>query len=197
MIEEWSFGSGVLQEELIWTEVWFGDAPGAFPCSGVERKREALLNRPWLSPSVRTAPTLGSGRHTNTQVEGLTATAVQTQQPGLAGRPHMAAAGAAAVRNVRHVFTLCCEKRSRDALLSLEGRSDHVCLPHGAHHRDVYVLLHVQQFGLAGIWDALRRPSPQPVTITLHCFGLFTFLKTSCSRSSLSLRYQTGRSFFF
>lgn len=77
-------------------------------------------------------------------------TEVETQQSELAW-PHMAAAGAAAVWNVKHVFALCCEEWSQDALLSLGGQSGHVCLPHGAHLRDVYALFRVRELGLAGV----------------------------------------------
>lgn len=80
-------------------------------------------------------------------------TEVETQESELAW-PHMAAAGAAAVWNVKHVFTLCCEEWSQDALLSLEGRSGHVCLPHGANLRDVYALFRVLGLCLAGVGDA-------------------------------------------
>lgn len=64
-----------------------------------------------------------------------------------APQPHMAAPGPAGVRNVRHAFTLSCEEGSWDALLSLEGQDDAVCLPHGKHWAFVYVLLHVTRVG--------------------------------------------------
>ncbi len=36
-----------------------------------------------------------------------------------AARPHMPGPGPAGVKNVKHAFTLCCEEKSQDALLSL------------------------------------------------------------------------------
>lgn len=62
--------------------------------------------------------------------------------------PHMPGPRPAGVKNVKHAFTLCCEEKSLDILLSLEGQNDgvttHVC--HLAHAGGiVYVLFHVRR----------------------------------------------------
>lgn len=58
-----------------------------------------------------------------------------------AARPHMPGPGPAGVKNVKHAFTLCCEEKSQDALLSLGGQDDgvtaHVC--HMAHAGDLFM----------------------------------------------------------
>jgi len=47
------------------------------------------------------------------------------------------------VKNAKHAFTVHCEEDEQDAPLSVVGRSDHICLPHGGTRRGiVYILLH-------------------------------------------------------
>lgn len=99
----------------------------------------------------------------------MRAPAASQSRPGPAW-PHMAAAGAAAVWNVKHVFALCCEERSEDALLSLEGRAGHVCLPHGAE-----MFMPCAVCGSWAVWGGLVVTMAHSTAVTprlprsLHC----------------------------